>query len=262
MVPNGTLIRPEALQRYGISVTYDGAQETFSISSGSPGDTSEIEIDFTVTNTSGSAVTNGEFAKFMGFEATSASDSKYSVGVESDAVRGVASLPAITRGSSIAVNVNNNFSVDASNNTFVVSVDDVKGTLTLPISAGYTLDSFIVELEKSINQLASDSGSSVSGVKVEYDATTNGLVFTTGTNGTDSFIKVAGSATWGLAETGAAGPTGNRYGDASGHTCVAVAGPITDVRTLETASSDREANMWAFTDEALDIFLGCLNRAP
>ena len=70
------------------------------------------------------------------------------------------------------------------------------------------------------------------------------------------------SATWGLAETGAAGPTGNRYGDASGHTCVAVAGPITDVRTLETASSDREANMWAFTDEALDIFLGCLNRAP
>ena len=70
------------------------------------------------------------------------------------------------------------------------------------------------------------------------------------------------SATWGLAETGAAGPTGNRYGDASGHTCVAVAGPITDVRTLETASSDREANMWAFTDEALDIFLECLNRAP
>ena len=199
VVPNGTLIRPEALQRYGISVTYDGAQETFSISSGSTGDTSEIEIDFTVTNTSGSAVTNGEFAKFMGFEATSASDSKYSVGKESDAVRGVVSLPAITRGSSIAVNVNNNFSVDASNNTFVVSVDDVKGTLALPISAGYTLDSFIVELEKSINQLASDSGSSVSGVKVEYDATTNGLVFTTGTNGTDSFIKVSGSATWGLA---------------------------------------------------------------
>ena len=80
-----------------------------------------------------------------------------------------------------------------------MSVDDVKGTLTLPISSGYTLDSFISALEKSINQLASDAGSSVSGVSVQYDAATNGLVFTTGTSGTDSFIKVSGSATWGLA---------------------------------------------------------------
>ena len=70
------------------------------------------------------------------------------------------------------------------------------------------------------------------------------------------------SATWGLAETGAAGPTGNSYGDDAGHTCVAVAGPVTDVRTLETVSSDREANMWAFTDEALELFIECLKRAP
>lgn len=70
------------------------------------------------------------------------------------------------------------------------------------------------------------------------------------------------SATWGLAETGAAGPSGNSHGDAAGHTCVAVAGPVTDVRTLETASSDREANMWAFTDEALDLFVECLQRVP
>ena len=194
VVPNGEFIRPSAQQRFGISVAYDGAQETFSISSGTTGDNSEIIIDFTVDGT-----TNTEFAKFMGFEATNANDSNYSVGVETEAVRGVASLPAITRGSSIAVNVNNNFSVDASNNTFVVSVDDVKGTLTLPISAGYTLDSFIDALEKGINQLASDAGSSVSGVQVAYDAATNGLVFTTGTAGTDSFIKVSGSATWGLA---------------------------------------------------------------
>jgi len=70
------------------------------------------------------------------------------------------------------------------------------------------------------------------------------------------------TATWGLAETGAAGPTGNSYGDDAGHTCVAVAGPIKDVRTLETASSDREANMWAFTDDALDLLIDCLKRAP
>ncbi len=70
------------------------------------------------------------------------------------------------------------------------------------------------------------------------------------------------SATWGLAETGAAGPTGNSYGDDAGHTCVAVTGPVTDVRTLETASSDREANMWAFTEEALQLLIECLKRAP
>ena len=50
------------------------------------------------------------------------------------------SLPA-SPSSSIAVNVNNTFSVDASNDTFVVSVDDVKGTLKIPQSGNYTLDS-------------------------------------------------------------------------------------------------------------------------
>jgi nicotinamide-nucleotide amidase len=65
-------------------------------------------------------------------------------------------------------------------------------------------------------------------------------------------------ATWGLAETGAAGPTGNRYGDAAGHSCLAVAGPVSRVRTLETASSDRQANMWAFADAALALFDECL----
>ena len=58
-------------------------------------------------------------------------------------------------------------------------------------------------------------------------------------------------ATWGLAETGAAGPTGNRYGDAAGHACLAVSGPTEVVRTLETGSSDRAANMQAFALAAL-----------
>ena len=31
--------------------------------------------------------------------------------------------------------------------------------------------------------------------------------------------------TWGLGETGASGPTGNRYGDDAGHVCIAVSGP-------------------------------------
>jgi nicotinamide-nucleotide amidase len=58
-------------------------------------------------------------------------------------------------------------------------------------------------------------------------------------------------ATWGLAESGAAGPAGNRYGDASGHSCFAISGPIEDVLTIETGSVDRLANMRAFASEAL-----------
>ena len=58
---------------------------------------------------------------------------------------------------------------------------------------------------------------------------------------------------WGLSETGAAGPTGNRYGDAAGHTCVGISGAISTTRTLETASGDREANMFAFGIEALSL---------
>jgi nicotinamide-nucleotide amidase len=60
---------------------------------------------------------------------------------------------------------------------------------------------------------------------------------------------------WGLSETGATGPTGNRYGDAAGHSCMAVAGPETRVITLETGSNDRAGNMQAFAAAALGLLL-------
>jgi nicotinamide-nucleotide amidase len=60
-------------------------------------------------------------------------------------------------------------------------------------------------------------------------------------------------ATWSLAETGAAGPTGNRYGDPAGHTCIAVAGPMERAVTLRTGASDRQANMRAFAARALEL---------
>lgn len=60
-------------------------------------------------------------------------------------------------------------------------------------------------------------------------------------------------ATWGLAETGASGPSGNVYGDAAGHTCVALCGADEQVRTLETGSADRAANMRTFVRAALDL---------
>ena len=60
-------------------------------------------------------------------------------------------------------------------------------------------------------------------------------------------------ATWGLAETGVGGPSGNRYGDTAGHTCVAVSGLGERFLTLETGSANRVANMRAFTRAALEL---------
>ncbi|HTB03144.1 MAG TPA: CinA family protein [Bradyrhizobium sp.] len=60
---------------------------------------------------------------------------------------------------------------------------------------------------------------------------------------------------WGLSETGATGPTGNRYGDAAGHSCMAVTGPQEEVMTLETGSADRLANMHVFASTALKLLL-------
>jgi PncC family amidohydrolase len=68
-------------------------------------------------------------------------------------------------------------------------------------------------------------------------------------------------ATWGLAETGATGPTGNRYGDSAGHCCLAVAGPVELVVTLETGSDKREGNMWTFARAGLDLLTKAIDRA-
>ena len=70
------------------------------------------------------------------------------------------------------------------------------------------------------------------------------------------------AATWGLAETGATGPTGNRYGDPAGHACLAVTGPGERAITLETGQADRLANMRAFAAAALDLFVSCLKDSP
>jgi len=74
-------------------------------------------------------------------------------------------------------------------------------------------------------------------------------------------VRAKLGATWGLSETGASGPSGNRYGDAAGHACFAVRGPVDAVITLETRSADREANMRAFARHALELLQTCLERS-
>ena len=61
------------------------------------------------------------------------------------------------------------------------------------------------------------------------------------------------ATTWAIAELGAAGPTGTRYGAGPGTSAIAIAGPVAVSALIETGLNDREANMWAFTRHALRL---------
>ena len=67
-------------------------------------------------------------------------------------------------------------------------------------------------------------------------------------------------STWGIGETGAAGPSGNPYGDPPGHAWVAVHhhGGSSATAHVLTGAMDRLANMEAFAIAALQLLEGAL----
>lgn len=69
-------------------------------------------------------------------------------------------------------------------------------------------------------------------------------------------------ASWGIAETGAAGPDGNPYGDPAGHSCLAVDGPVCLDRLLRTGAGERAPNMLSFAMAALQLLEEALAAAP
>ena len=69
------------------------------------------------------------------------------------------------------------------------------------------------------------------------------------------------ATTWAIGETGAAGPTGSRYGYDPGHAVIAIAGPIELSATIETRTGNRELNMWSFASAALDLLCKALEQA-
>ncbi|HKA41284.1 MAG TPA: CinA family protein [Burkholderiales bacterium] len=75
-------------------------------------------------------------------------------------------------------------------------------------------------------------------------------------------VRATLNPTWAIGETGAAGPTGSRYGHGPGHACIAVDGPLARAVTIETRQSDRETNMRVFTRAALDLLAAALREAP
>lgn len=68
-------------------------------------------------------------------------------------------------------------------------------------------------------------------------------------------------ADWGLAETGAAGPTGNAYGDPAGHSCLSVDGPVARDHLLRTGLDDRQHNMIVFATAALELLDEAIDAA-
>jgi flagellar hook-basal body protein len=204
----GGYIMDLADQRYGITVAYDSVNQRFNFSSGTTGDKSSISI----SNPSPWAQTE------LGLASADANGNSinYTVTPTTVATRGLQSTPATMTGGDIGVNVNNSFSVNSTNNKFVVLVGSVQGTVTVPPSNDYTLGSFMQALQDGINHLSGPpskpglTGQTVSGVTVSYDATSNALVFKTGTQGANSYIKVSGDGTWGLANT-----TGARGADST-----------------------------------------------
>ncbi len=190
VLANGETIRPASEQRYGIKVSFDSGTKTFSVKSGTTGDRSSIKL--TLDEVAGKSLG----ASLFGMK------DETEVLTSSVALRGIASEPAVAFGGTPTINVTNNFAVDNSNNKFVVTVDGVKGTVVIPTGSDYSISSFTAALQKGINSLANNSESgmpeTINGVKVSYDPANNRFKFTSGTASSDSFIKISGSANWGL----------------------------------------------------------------
>ncbi len=116
--------------------------------------------------------------------------------------------------------------------------------LAVPGASAYYLGGGVVYTGRALKQLLGVSRDQLTGMRSSSEPYAQFLARTVAANF---------RADWGIAETGAAGPTGNPYGDAAGHSCLAIAGPVARVTTLETQSPDRQANMRAFARAALEL---------
>jgi len=124
--------------------------------------------------------------------------------------------------------------------------------LVVPGASAYFLGGTVVYTQAARRALLQVPDDSVKGIRSSTEAYALVKART---------IRTLLGTTWGLSETGASGPTGNRYGDAAGHACIAVVGPgVERAITVETGHGDREKNMWDFTRAALELLETSLPR--
>ncbi|MFZ9639851.1 MAG: flagellar hook-basal body complex protein, partial [Hylemonella sp.] len=206
LIPNGDPFRDVEDQRYGMKVVYDSVNSIFRFQSGTTGDTSSLAVSLTQVD----GEDDPNMVALFGLHSDSGTVNQSDV-----ALRGIVSQPAVAFGDVASVFSTNSFEVNETNNKFLVTVDGIKGTVVLPENNNCTLDIFLENLQKGINSLTANNtdnlnttdytadipGSTpatVNGVQVTYDPIRGRLTFTTGTTGTESYIKITGDAYWGL----------------------------------------------------------------
>ena len=124
--------------------------------------------------------------------------------------------------------------------------------LAMPGASAYFLGGAVIYTQAARRALLNIPDSAMAGMRASTEPYAQLLAHT---------ARERFAATWALSETGATGPTGNRYGDAPGHSCIAISGPDERAITIETGSTDRYANMSAFTAAALDLLMQALEGA-
>jgi flagellar hook protein FlgE len=170
---------------YGMKVLFDAVNKKFVVQSGTTGDTSSVSVTAALASVTAA----------LGLKVDS-------VSTETVATRGIPSTPAIALGSTPTVNTATNFNVDTTNNKFIVTVDGIKATVTVDVGE-YSLSEFTAALQTEINAMYEErfdglTPKEINGVKVEFDTTYKAFKFTSGTTGSDSFIKISGEPIWGL----------------------------------------------------------------
>ena len=207
-------------KRYGVKVDYNSDTKNFSISSGTTGEKIDADgalgvdtaqkasniqigrrklvdgaIDTSETITLDSQIIGSGTNLLFGFDANS-NDFLYEQGT------GLAAAEAVAVGRAAQSDLTEVFRLNSTNgeNVFNVSVNGINGIIEIP-AGNYVGTTLATALEQRINQIADpDTGEVVGGVKVRYSTQDNNFTFTTGTTGSDSTIKVKGTARLGLAD--------------------------------------------------------------
>ncbi len=229
-------------RRYGMDVKYDSVSKQFTLFSGSTGDSSSIKL----------TVATGSVAeKQLGLSTAEVAAST------NEAVRGKPSEPAVLNGGTIPGNTSGSVSINDLNNKFSVTVNGVKGTVTLPApnNAG-TITDLAASLQGEINKLEDPTtGKPIRGVTVGFDPINRRLTFTTGNTGDKASIKVTGAADWGLNNTDTARGTTSTW--FSMHQFTEVSGGIQkpqfiDENGKQTALRDGYTNLPTWSPIYLD----------
>ena len=229
-------------ERYGMKVGFDAVNKKFFVQSGTTGDTSSIGITSVK-----SAITTA-----LGFKIDETPP-------EATAVRGIRSTPATAIGSTPTVNIASNFNVDATNNKFIVTVDGIKSTVSVDIGE-YSLAEFTSALQNKINAMAETrtdglTPKEINGVKVEFDPIKKAFKFTSGTTGSDSFMKISGEPIWGLSTVEAGRGSTSTWIQPTQHVDYANGTPqpkYIDGEGNETTSSDGYVGLPAWSPVYLD----------